>query len=113
MINEVAKRQRPSSITLISLFGIFTGLLGFYLILKTGTHDLSLWQTLFMVFGGIIFLVCGIGLWFMKKWAVYLYAIFAVLDQIFLILIDRWSVMALLIPVIVVYVGYKHLSEMS
>jgi hypothetical protein len=49
----------------------------------------------------------------MKKWAVYTYAVFAVINQIVLFLMGRWNIVALLIAVIVVYVGYKNLSKMS
>lgn len=107
------KPKRPSSITLISVLGIYSGLLSFYYVSQNDIQGSSLGRTVFFVLGGIVFLACGIGFWFMKKWAVYTYIVFAILDQIFLIVIGRWTVLALLIPAVVIYVGYKHLSEMS
>lgn len=107
------KSKRPSSITLISVFGIYTGFLSFYFIFRDGVEKLGLGNTLFFALGGIAFLVCGIGFWLMKKWAVYTYAVFAVINQIVLFLIGRWNIVAVLIAVIVVYVGYKYLSKMS
>lgn len=105
--------KRPSSITLISILGILSGLLSFYFVFQNDIQGPSLGKTVFYVLGGIVFLSCGIGFWLMKKWAVYTYLIFAIIDQIFLLVIGRWTLLALLIPAIVVYVGYKHLSEMS
>jgi hypothetical protein len=105
--------KRPSSITLISILGILSGLLSFYFVFQNDIQGPSLGKTAFYVLGGIVFLSCGIGFWLMKKWAVYTYLIFAIIDQIFLLVIGRWTLLTLLIPAIVVYVGYKHLSEMS
>jgi hypothetical protein len=113
MSTVVEKPKRPSSITLISVFGIYGGLLSLYSVFRDGVQGLGLGNTMFFVLGGIIFLVCGVGFWMMKKWAVYTYIVFAIIDQIVLLLIGRWNIMALLIPVIVVFIGYKHLSKMS
>jgi hypothetical protein len=111
MLQETTKTNRPSSITLISVLAIYATFLSFYFILRGEVQGIG--NTLFFALGGIIFLVCGIGFWLMKKWAVYVYAMFALIDQIVLLLMGRWTLMALLIPAIVVYVGYKHLSKMS
>lgn len=105
--------KRPSSITLISIFGIISGLLSFYYVFQNDIQGPSLGKTVFFVLGGIVFLACGIGFWLMKKWAVYTYIVFAIVDQIFLLATGRWNILGLLISVIVIYIGYRHLSEMS
>lgn len=113
MTGEATKTKRPSLITLISVLGIYAGFLSFYFIFRDGVQELGLGNTLFFVLGGIVFLVCGVGFWLMKKWAVYAYVVFSIIDQIVLLLIGRWNIMALLIPIIVIYFAYKHLSKMS
>jgi len=113
MTNEAMKTKRPSSITLISVFGIYNGLLSFHFIFRDGIQRLGPMNTLFFGLVGIVFLVCGIGFWLMKKWAVHIYAIFAIIDQIFMLVIGRWNIMALVFSAIVVYLGYKHFSKMS
>jgi len=85
----------------------------FYFIFTTGIREYGIFENLFFGFGGIGYIVCGIGFWFMKKWAVYAYAIFAFIDQIALLMLGRWNFFSLLISIIIVYVGYKHLSKMS
>ena len=110
---EAKKTKRPSSITLISVFGIISGLLSFYYLFTGGLKGLDVWNTLSIGFFGVVFMVCGFGFWFMKKWAVYMYTVFAIINQIFLLLVGRWNLMALLISVVVVYIGYKNLSKMS
>jgi hypothetical protein len=88
-------------------------LLSFYYIFTGGITGLDLWNILFLGLIGIGFFVCGIGFWFMKKWAVYVYAVFGIIDQIVLLLMGRWNIISLLIAALVVYVGYKNLSKMS
>jgi hypothetical protein len=109
----VETSERPSSITLISILGIYGGFLSFYWIFREGMQGLGLGNTVFFGLGGIVSLVCGIGFWLMKKWAIYVYAGFGIINQIVLLLMGRWTMMALLIPAIVVYVGHKHFSKMS
>ena len=113
MTNETTKTKRPSSITLISEFSILGGLLSFYFIFQPGVQNFGIGNTLLFAIGGIIFLACGIGFWLMKKWAVYLFAVFAVVDQIFLLVTGKWNILALVLFGIVVYVGYKNLSKMT
>lgn len=109
----LTKTKRPSSITLISVIGIISGLLSFYYIFTGGITGLDLWNILFLGLISVVFFICGIGFWFMKKWAVYVYAFFGIIDQIVLLLMGRWNIMSLLIIALVVYVGYKNLSKMS
>ncbi|HLO27616.1 MAG TPA: hypothetical protein VK249_00685 [Anaerolineales bacterium] len=111
MTETTSKPNRPSSVTLISVLAIYSGILGFYFVFSLGNQNLG--GKLFYIFGAIVFLACGMGFWLMKKWAIYTYAVFAIIDQIALILMGRWNILALLIPVIVLYIGYKHFSKMS
>ena len=109
----MSKPKRPSSITLISVFEIYGALMLFYFIFRPGIQNLDLGNTAFLAIAGIILLVCGIGFWFMKKWAVYAFAIFGIVAQIFSLVIGRWNFTPLLLTIIIVYIGYKHLSKMS
>ena len=113
MTTEITKIDRPLSMTLISIFEVYSGFLGFYLIFQNRIQGLGLWNTLFLAVGGIVFFASGIGFWLMKKWAVYLYMVFGVIDLIILLVTGRWTILALLLPVIVIYFGYRHLSKMS
>ncbi|HJW28060.1 MAG TPA: hypothetical protein VJ508_02295, partial [Saprospiraceae bacterium] len=94
-------------------FAVYGGLLSFFLIFRYGIQRLGPGNTVFFAIGGIVYLVCGIGFWLMKRWAVYTALAFGILDQIVLLLLGRWGIMALLIPLVIVYVGYRHLSKMS
>ena len=69
MIDDAMKTERPTVITLISIWEILGGLLLFYYIF--GGHGSSTVDVLHLVVGSFFSVICGIGFWFMKKWAVY------------------------------------------
>ena len=117
MTASAIKTKRPSSITLISVLEIVGGFDLLYFILSPGAQnflqDHGVWETIFFAFSGIILIGCGVGLWLMKKWAVYAFIAYAIITQVYLISVGRWNIFSLLIPVIPVYIGYRHLSKMS
>ena len=117
MIDKSTKPKRPSSITLICVLGIYGAFLLFWIIffpsLSSAIERLGLGQTLYLGFSAVGLLVCMIGLWLMKKWSVYAYAAVSVINQVALLLMGRWNLVSLFIPVIVLYVGYKHFSKLS
>ena len=117
MTTLTTKTNRPSSITLISVFEIVGGFLLIYFMFLQGTQNFaqsrSVWETLFFAFSGLVLLVSGIGFWLMKKWAVYAFIAFAIISQVYVISVGRWNVFSLLILAIPIYVGYKHFSKMT
>lgn len=117
MTDTVTKSKRPSSIMLICALGIYGAFLVFWLIffpsVSSAVQRLGLGQTSYLGFSAVGLTVCMVGLWLMKKWAVYAYAALSIMNQIALLLMGRWNFASLLIPAIVLYVGYKHLSKMS
>src|SRR5512133_276208 len=113
-LEEKTKADRPLSITLISTFLIVGNLfLAWPLFRGTLLQGRSVGESLYFVLVTVISLVCGIGLWMMKKWAVYTYAALAVIIQIVLLVLGRWNLFSLLFAVIIVYFGYRNLSKMS
>lgn len=118
MTVSTTKTKRPSSITLISVFEILIGFYSFYFIifspgLQKFIQDFGVGETLFIAFSGIVDLVSGVGFWFMKKWAVYMFSAFAVITQINLLVVGRWNVFSLLLLAVPIFIGYRHFSKMT
>jgi len=113
MTIETTKVNRPSSISLISSFAIVGGILSFWFIFQAGIQNFGTGNTIVFGVGGIVWIVCGVGLRLMKKWAVYLCAVFAVVDQVYLVLAGKWNLFSLILFAVVVFVGYRNLSKMS
>lgn len=49
----------------------------------------------------------------MKRWAVFTYTGFVILNQIILMITGNWSFLALLLPGIVIAIGFKYLPRMT
>jgi len=111
MTNE--KTKRPSSISLISSLLIFGGILSFWFIFRAGIQNFGIENTIVVSIDGIISIVCGVGFRLMKKWAVYFFAVFAVVEQVYLVLAGKWNLFSLILFAVVVFVGYRNLSKMS
>ena len=117
MTTSITKTNRPSSMTLVSVFEIVGGCLLLYFMFSPGTQNSaqsrSVWEALFFAFSGLVLLVSGIGFWLMKKWAVYVFIAFAIISQVYVISVGRWNVFSLLILAVPIYIGYKHFSKMT
>lgn len=117
MENTANRTMRPTSITLICVLG-FVGALEIswailYPSISTTLQRLGLGFSLYLTFSALFLFICMIGLWLMKKWGVYTYTALSVINQVVLVFLGRWNIGALLIPAIVLYIGYRHLSKMS
>ncbi len=106
------KYVRPTLITLISVWMLASALMTVWFIFKGYGASSPVNIPLFVV-GGTVFLVCGVGFWRMKKWALYLFVVYALLDQVALLLLGRWSIFSLLFFAVLAYIGYRYRSEMT
>jgi hypothetical protein len=115
MSDATKNPKRPLLVTLISLLVIFLGFGGFlsFFAMHGNVQKLGAVYTPLTVFNSFVFLVCGFGLWLMKKWAVYLYTISVGIVQIVLLVSGHWSALTLVLPIIVIFIGYKNVSSMS
>ncbi len=113
MENIEAKPKRPLSITLISLLGIYGGFQGFYMAFSSGVENSDTSTAIYFAFFGVNYVLCSIGFWLMKKWAVYLFVGFELIAQIILLSIGHWNIMTLLLPALVMYPAYKNFPKMS
>jgi hypothetical protein len=54
-----------------------------------------------------------IGLWKMKKWATYAYALLVLLNQLVGLFMGAWNIMALIFPAIVVIIMFIYIKRMD
>lgn len=106
-------KKRPIAITVICVLGFIGAVLIIPLIFSNIALQVGSWYPVYLGFSSVIGLVCMVGLWLMKKWAAYMYTGFVVLNQIILLSLGLWNVLALLIPAIVVGVALSHVSKMD
>ncbi|MCL7422462.1 MAG: hypothetical protein M8364_16350 [Methylobacter sp.] len=105
--------ERPIAITVICVLGFIGALLAVPMIFSPVAQQIGSWYPIYIGLTSLIGLVCMIGLWMMKKWAVYTYTGLVALNQIVLLAMGLWSSMALLMPAVVIFFALKHVSKMS
>jgi len=105
--------KRPASITVICVVGFVGALVAVSLIFSPAAQKVGSWYPPYLAISALLGLTCTIGLWLMKKWAVYTYIGVVALNQIVILVMGVWNVMALLIPAVVIFFALKHVSKMS
>lgn len=103
---------RPTAITVVCVLGFIGALLTIPAILLSLKLPVAIWYPPFLALSAIIGLVCMFGLWQMKRWAVFAYTAFVILNQIVLMTTGDWNIFALIIPGIVIAIGFKYLPRM-
>ena len=107
------QKQRPIAITIICVLGFIGTAFAIPLLFSDIAWQIGNWYPPYLGFSCIIGFVCMVGLWHMKKWAAYTYAGFVGLNQIVLLTMGVWSIVALIIPGIVVGITLAYLKEMN
>ena len=54
-----------------------------------------------------------IGLWKMKKWSAYIYTGLVALNQVVLLAMGVWNIMAIIIPGIIIVIALTHVNKMD
>jgi hypothetical protein len=113
MNDTPATSERPIAITIICILGFIGAALSIPLIFMGATSSIGAWYPPYLAFSAVVGLVCTIGLWKMMKWSVFAYTAFAILNQCVLMAMGAWNIFALLIPAIVIVIGFMYLSRMK
>ena len=104
--------RRPTAITVICVIGFIGALFTIPLIFSDIARKIGTWYPPFLAFTAVVGFICMVGLWKMRRWAVFTYTGFAALNQIVMLAMGVWSILALLIPGIVIAIGFTYLSKM-
>ncbi len=107
MTDTSTKTKRPHSVGIICAIGLLWALLSIPLVFQPELHQqYGAWYPPYLAFTIAVALVCIVGLWFMQKWAVYAYAVFAVIDQVVRIVTGNWNIVYLLAPAVLIYFAW-------
>lgn len=104
--------KRPVAIIIICVIGFIGLLFAVPLILSQAARDVGAWYPAYLAANTAIGAVSFIGLWTMRKWAVYLYTAMGALNQIVLFSMHVWNPLALIIPAIVIIVMFIYVKQM-
>ena len=112
-IGNNKKKKRPIAITLICVLGFIGALFVFPSVFSQKASQIGSWFPPYLGLSGVIGFICMVGLWKMKKWAAYIYTIFVALNQVILLIMGVWNIMALLMPIIVIGISIYHINKMD
>ena len=104
---------RPTAITVICILGFIGAALTIPLIFSGAVQSIGSWYPPYLGASAVVGLICLVCLWKMKKWAVFLYTLLVVINQVVLFTMGVWNPFALLIPAIVIAIAFANLSKMS
>lgn len=105
--------KRPGIITAICILGFVGAVITIPLIFSSTAKSIGEWYPPYLGLSFIVGGVCMIGLWKMKKWSVITYTVFAAINQIVLLVMGAWNVLALIIPAIFIAIIFSKFKEME
>ncbi len=105
--------KRPPAITIICVVGFIGALLSIPMFFSPVGPSIGTWYLPYLFFSVVLQVVCMIGLWQMRKWAVYTYTTFMVLNQLVLYNFGIWNIEGMLLPVVVVFFLFRHVAKMT
>jgi hypothetical protein len=76
-------------------------------------RSIGAWYPPYLALSAVVGLVCMIGLWKMLKWSVFVYTAFFIINQGVMMAMGVWNIFGLLIPAIVIAIGFTYLSRMK
>ena len=105
--------RRPIAMTAISVVSGLGILFTIPLIFSEAAASIGAWYPPFLAASAAVGAACTVGFWLMRRWAVYLYTGVLCLSQIVLLAMGAWNIVALLIPLAVVMIGFIYLPHMK
>jgi hypothetical protein len=110
---EIMPNKRPGIITAICVIGFAGALIAIPFIFSDLSKQIGAWYPPYLAFGVVVGLVCMIGLWMMKKWSIIIYTIVFSINQVVLLAFGVWHIFALIIPGIVIAIGFSKYKLME
>ena len=109
-------KKRPPGITAVCVLGFLSAgsfLLGAYLQLHLQLQNAQPLSHVHLALGSVIVSICMVGLWLMKKWSLIAFTVFVLILQVVYLAAGTWSIWSLVVPGIILYVGFLNYSEMD
>ena len=108
-----SEKKRPLAIIMVCLIGTIGSVLGLMLTFSPDSSLIGTWYPSYLGLSAIIGLICMGGIWTMQKWSVYTYLGLFVINQVVFLLLGKWTILSLVIPLFVLIVSFPHLKNMT
>jgi hypothetical protein len=105
--------KKPLIIAGVCVIGIINAVQMINLVFSPMSKQVGAIYPLYFSLSVFLSLVCIGGLWFLKRWAALTYGAVLICNQIVLMLMGYWELSAVIIPVVIILLMFKHLDRMS
>jgi hypothetical protein len=105
--------KRPVLITVICVIGFLGAAVTVPVLFSDPAKNIGAWYPPFLALSALIGLACMIGMWLMKKWGVLGYAGFVLINQVVMLVMNLWTLPALIIPLVIVALAFTQFQKME
>ena len=109
---DTAAMGRPVPITVICVLSAIGAVLVIPMIFSEAARMIGAWYPPYLALSAVVGAACTVGFWLMRRWALHLYTAMLVINQVVLLMMGVWTIMALILPAIVVGIGFAYYSRM-
>lgn len=103
---------RPLAITILCVIGFIGALFTIPVMFTDIPGQLHPWYPPLLLFSAVVGAACLVGFWKMRRWALYTYTGFSLVNQVVLLEMGQWSLLAILPPLTVIAIGFMYLHRM-
>lgn len=108
----IAAAGRPIPITILCVVCAIGVVFVIPMIFSDVAQSIGAWYPPCLAASAVIGAACTVGFWLMRRWALYLYTAMFVINQIVLLAMGVWSMTALVLPAIVIGIGFAYYGRM-
>jgi hypothetical protein len=102
---------RPIAITVLCVLSAIGVLFVIPVLFTQAAWSIGAWYPPYLAVSAVVGGACAVGFWLMRRWALYLYTAMFVVNQVVLLMMGVWSLLALIIPAVVVGIGFYYYSR--
>jgi hypothetical protein len=107
-----ASTRRPVIIMVLCVLGLIGAAGNVPTIFADAARNVGAWFPPFLALSVVVTVVCMIGLWKMRRWAVFVYTGLALVALVIALMTGAWNVTAQLVRVAVIAVMFFQISKM-
>ncbi|MDD2724907.1 MAG: hypothetical protein PHH59_12905 [Methylovulum sp.] len=102
---------KPIAVTAICIIGLINAIQMLNVLLSPVIKQLGTFYLLYFGTAALISLACIIGLWFLRRWAAFVYMVVLLGNQIVLLTMGLWEPTALVVPLVIIGVILRYFKQ--
>lgn len=101
---------KPIALTAVCLIGLVNAIQMLNALLAPMVKQLGAFYPWYFGAAGLLGIVCVVGLWFLQRWAAWVYGVLLLVNQAVLLSIGLWEPTSLVVPVVIIGVMLRYAS---